>query len=159
MIINVGRYYQFLRKTEVYVTSLIANCHPYTKTVNRIFTIIRVLMATIQTSSYTHIIALDFGTSGCGIAVWNKSTAPSIDNIHLFSNWFKKNPVTMYKCPTILLLDHEERVEAFGLEAMEKYHTKRVVHVNKIEDYYLFTRFKMDLYNKKVSGGLWCNCN
>ena len=104
----------------------------------------------IDTKSYefTHIIAIDFGTSGCGIAVWNVA-APSIENIHLFSNWFKG---VSYKCPTILLLDHEENVEAFGMEAIQKYYSKRVAHANKINDYYLFTRFKTDLYNKVRAG-------
>ena len=110
-----------------------------------------------STTSYkfTHIIAIDFGTSGCGIAVWNVA-APSIENIHLFSNWFKKSIGTSYKCPTILLLDHEENVEAFGLDAIEKYYSKRVAHSNKINDYFLFTRFKTDLYNK-VRASL-CSC-
>ena len=96
---------------------------------------------------FTHIIAIDFGTSGCGIAVWNVAS-PSIENIHIFSSWFKKTPGVSYKCPTILLLDHEENVEAFGSEAIHKYHSKRVAHPNKINDYYLFSRFKTDLYNK-----------
>ena len=108
-------------------------------------------MAETKSYKYTHIIAIDFGTSGCGIAVWNVA-APSIENIHLFSNWFKKTAGVSYKCPTIVLLDHKENVEAFGLEAIQKYHSKRgVAHGDKINDYYLFTRFKTNLYNK-VSG-------
>ena len=116
-------------------------------------------MATLGDSTtsykYTHIIAIDFGTSGCGIAVWSVGI-PSIENIHVFSNWFKKSIGILYKCPTILLLDHEENVEAFGLGAIEKYYSKHVAHANRINDYYLFTRFKTDLYNK-VRASL-CSC-
>lgn len=112
-----------------------------------------------QSYKYTHIIAIDFGTSGCGIAVWNVA-APSIENIHLFSKWYRKSPGLNpgCKCPTILLLDHEENVEAFGMEAMEKYYSKRVAHRNRINEYYLFTRFKMDLYNNKVCCVCICVC-
>ena len=109
--------------------------------------------ADTKSYKYTHIIAIDFGTSGCGMAVWNV-TAPSIENIHLFSNWFRSDKFS-YKCPAILLLDHKEDVEAFGLKAMQRYYSKRVVYAAKIDDYYLFIRFKMDLYNKRVSANLY----
>ena len=107
---------------------------------------------------FTHLIAIDFGTSGCGIAVWNVAS-PSIETIHIFSSWFKKTRGVTYKCPTILLLDHEENVEAFGSEAIHKYHSKRVTHPNKIHDYFLFSRFKTDLYNKVSANiGMWVLC-
>jgi len=100
-----------------------------------------------DTKLFTHIIAIDFSMSGCGIAVWNVAS-PSIESIHIFSSWFKKTHGVSYKCPTISLLDHEENMEALELEAIHKYHSKRVAYPNKINNYYLFSCFKTDLYNK-----------
>ena len=96
-----------------------------------------------STTSYkfTHIIAIDFGTSGCGIAVFDVywSKVNETENIRLI-NWFRRS-IGICKCPTILLLDHEENVEAFGFDAIDKYHSKRVAHSNKINDYRIARNF------------------
>ena len=94
---------------------------------------------------YTHFIAIDFGTYGCGIAM---STIADED-VHVYSNWGHSKVAV--KCPTVLLLDDEGKFEAFGDEALKKYHTKNSLrHPEKINEYYLFNRFKMCLYEEKV---------
>jgi len=93
---------------------------------------------------YTHYIAIDFGTSGCGIAV-STSVKPSVT--HVYSNWSaSKIPI---KAPTILLLDDEGEFEAFGDIALKNYYSKTgLLKRDKVDQYYLFVRFKMCLYDK-----------
>ena len=50
-------------------------------------------------SEFTHFIAIDFGTYGCGIAV---STNVDPDSTHVYANWLRSK--TAVKCPTALLL-------------------------------------------------------
>ena len=97
--------------------------------------------------SYTHIIAIDFGTYGCGIAISTAADRP--DNVRVYSNWVHSKVAV--KCPTILLLDHEGKFEAFGDAALKSYQTKNGLrHRDKADEYYLFDRFKMCLYGEKV---------
>ena len=94
---------------------------------------------------YTHFIAIDFGTCGCGIALFTIGDRP--DNVRVFSNWVHSK--VAIKCPTILLLDDEGKFEAFGDEALKKYQTKYGLRrPGKVDEYYLFDRFKMCLYKK-----------
>ena len=95
---------------------------------------------------YTHFIAIDFGTAGCGVAT---SLIDSKDT-HAFVNW-APGRMSM-KCPTIMLLDHNLECEGFGLMARNRYHKKTVKYGDKFENYYLFEYFKMSLYEEKVSG-------
>jgi len=95
------------------------------------------------THDYTHYIAIDFGTSGCGIAV---STSVNSSCPHVYSNWsVNKVPV---KSPTYLLLDSEGKFEAFGDMALKNYYGKNVRNKDKIDQYYFFVRFKMCLYDE-----------
>ena len=94
---------------------------------------------------YTHVIAIDFGTAGCGIATSLKDS----EDIHAFTQW---NPGRVsIKGPTIMLLDHNLECEAFGLLARDRYQRKAVKYKHKYKDYYLFEYFKMSLYEEKVS--------
>ena len=93
---------------------------------------------------FTHFIAIDFGTYGCGMAV---STNVDPDDIHIYSNWVQSKMAV--KCPTALLLNDEGEFEAFGDHALYTYETKhRLRRPNKADQYYFFYRFKMCLYNK-----------
>ena len=95
-------------------------------------------------SEFTHFIAIDFGTYGCGMAV---STNVDPDNIHVYSNWVRSKMAV--KCPTVLLLNDEGDFEAFGEDALYMYQTKnRLRRPHKADQYYFFYRFKMCLYNK-----------
>ena len=97
---------------------------------------------------YTHFIAIDFGTYGCGIAVSTVADRP--DNVHAYSNWVHSKMAV--KCPTILLLDDEGKFEAFGETALRNYQTKNGLRrPDKMDEYYLFDRFKMCLYEEKVT--------
>lgn len=97
-------------------------------------------------NEFTHLIAIDFGTYGCGMAV---STVVNPGNVHVYSNWVQsKNAV---KCPTALLLNDEGEFEAFGDRALYSYQTKnRLRRPEKADQYYFFYRFKMCLYDKVV---------
>jgi len=98
-----------------------------------------------QGDKYTHVIAIDFGTSGCGMAVWNLKSE-SKEEIHMYSNWVPRN-AGFHKCPTYVLLDHERKCEDFGLEAFQKYQSKSgLCYPEKADCYYLFAHFKMCLY-------------
>lgn len=93
---------------------------------------------------FTHFIAIDFGTYGCGMAV---STNINPDNIHVYANWVQSKMAV--KCPTALLLNDEGEFEAFGDNALYTYQTKnRLRRPHKANQYYFFYRFKMCLYNK-----------
>ena len=93
---------------------------------------------------FTHFIAIDFGTYGCGMAV---STSIDPDNIHIYSKWAQNK--MLLKCPTALLLNDEGEFEEFGNLALEKYQSKRRLRrPDKESQYYFFYRFKMSLYNK-----------
>ena len=100
-------------------------------------------------NDFTYFIAIDFGTSGSGIAVWGKNYR----DIEVYTNpkWVPRQSGLAVKCPTALLLDPDGKFEAFGLKAIESYHNKRGLRwPQKSEEYYFFNRFKMSLYDEKV---------
>ena len=95
-------------------------------------------------SKFTHFVAIDFGTYGCGMAL---STNVDPDNTHVYSNWVQSKMDV--KCPTALLLNDDGEFEAFGQNAVYMYQTKhRLCRPHKADQYYFFYRFKMCLYNK-----------
>ena len=101
--------------------------------------------AMAKEKQYTHFIAIDFGTAGCGVATSLKDS----EETRAFLKWA---PGKMsIKCPTIMLLDHNQECEGFGFTARTRYHKKTVKHKNEFENYYLFEYFKMNLYEEKVS--------
>ena len=93
---------------------------------------------------YTHYIAIDFGTSGCAIAVG--FTKPEPKKIYLFSRWAGTNDAARVKHPTILLADPQGKFVSFGEQAFQTYKNLK----GKAQDYYLFHRFKMKLYDAPV---------
>ena len=97
---------------------------------------------------YTHYVAIVFGTSGTGIAA---STANDPDNVRVFSHWTTVKIGVDIKCPTVLLLDPDQKFEAFGAEALDLYQTKRnLKYPDRVAEYYLFNRFNMTLYSREV---------
>ena len=102
-------------------------------------------------SEFTHFIAIDFGTYGCGMAV---STNVDPDSSHVYANWVQSKIGQTVKCPTALLLNDEGEFEAFGDEALYTYQAKnRVRRPHMVDQYYFFYRFKMCLYNKVRTSG------
>ena len=96
---------------------------------------------------YSHFIAIDFGTAGCGIAIKSADERISQD-IYIFQQWLPSKH--LIKCPTIMLLDHKLNCVAFGLSARMNYYGKLVKKSNETENFYLFEYFKMSLYKNKV---------
>ena len=100
-------------------------------------------------NNFTYFIAIDFGTSGSGIAVRGKTYKET--EVYSDAKWVPGQKGTAVKCPTALLLDPDGEFEAFGLTAIENYHSKHGLrYPKKSEDYYFFNRFKMCLYDEKV---------
>ena len=93
---------------------------------------------------YTHYIAIDFGTSGCAIAVGFSKPEP--EKIYVFSGWDEAKVAVQIKYPTILLADPEEEFVSFGIKASKAFENLK----GKAQDYYLFHRFKMKLYDAPV---------
>ena len=101
----------------------------------------------MEVKNYTHYIAIDFGTAGCGIAI---STIAG-DEPHLYRAWLPGGQSGSQKCPTIMLLDHRGECEEFGkTDLLTKYRKGQVKHPDKIDKYCLFQYFKMSLYEEKV---------
>jgi len=94
--------------------------------------------------SYTHYVSIDFGTSGCAIAVGFSNPDPN--KIHVFSGWTKSQMGAQVKCPTILLIDPQGSFVSFGAKAFDDYQKLK----GQAQDYYLFHRFKMKLYDAPV---------
>ena len=95
-----------------------------------------------HTSAHTHYVSIDFGTSGCAIAM-GLGREPEIN---VFSGWVEARMGVQLKCPTILLADPQGEFVSFGDNALDEY--KRLK--NEASDYYLFERFKMKLYDAPV---------
>ena len=93
---------------------------------------------------YTHYIAIDFGTSGCAIAVGFSKPEPK--KINVFSGWDGAKAAIQIKYPTILLADPKGDFVSFGIKAAKAFEKLK----GKAQDYYLFHRFKMKLYDNPV---------
>jgi len=98
-------------------------------------------------SIYTHYISIDFGTSGCAIAVGFANPDPS--NVKVFSAWNRGQIGVRFKYPTVLLTDPNGGFAQFGEEALKAHKKLREI----ANDYFLFSRFKMNLYKTPVSDG------
>ena len=73
--------------------------------------------------------------------------------------WVPGQKGVAVKCPTALLLDPDGEFEAFGLKAIENYQGKQGLRFPKrSEEYYFFNRFKMCLYDEKVSVSTHVTC-
>ena len=96
---------------------------------------------------YTHFIAIDFGTAGCGIAIKIADEKVSQD-IHVFQQWQPSR--NSLKCPTIMLLDQNLDCVGFGLQAQKTYYYFKAKTPNELENLHLFEYFKMSLYKDKV---------
>ena len=96
-------------------------------------------------SNCTHYVSIDFGTSGCAIAVGLANPDPS--KIRVFSSWIQGRAGTVLKYPTVLLTDPNGGFVQFGEEALAAHKKLREV----ANDYFLFSRFKMNLYKTPVS--------
>ena len=100
----------------------------------------------VATSDFTLFVSIDFGTSGCGVAIATKGNP---EEIKLFTAW--EGTKTDAKCPTALLLDPSSQFVSFGHKAKTSYETKSSLpHPDQANDYLLFHKFKMHLYETPV---------
>lgn len=99
---------------------------------------------TLPMFTHSHYVSIDFGTSGCAFAVGLGIPEPK--RIRVFSGWNEARMGLQLKCPTILLADPQGKFVSFGDKALDDYKSLGV----KAQDYYLFQRFKMKLYDSPV---------
>ena len=97
------------------------------------------------TSHYEISVAIDFGTSNCAVAY---SHASDKEKVFVINEW-QDGAETRGKIPTSILFDKDEKFLAFGNRAIDKY--KRLVANEEQMKYYFFDKFKMELYQNKVS--------
>ncbi|KAL3863802.1 hypothetical protein ACJMK2_005534 [Sinanodonta woodiana] len=85
--------------------------------------------------------AIDFGTtySGYAYSFVNEPTKVYIN--------YWKSKIARAKTPTVLLLNPDKSVAAFGEDAQEKY--LKLVKEKQAENWYYFENFKMELYSKQ----------
>ena len=76
-------------------------------------------------SNYTHYVSIDFGTSGCAIAVGLANPDPS--NVKVFSAWIQGQTGVSWKYPTVLLTDPNGGFSQFGEEALKVHKMLRAV--------------------------------
>ena len=98
-----------------------------------------------EEKEYKIIAAIDFGTTFSGYAY---SFADDTEKIYTNKNWGQTQGFLLHKTPTCLLLRADGSFEAFGFEAVSKYND---LGEDEADSYYYFDRFKMRLYDNKVS--------
>lgn len=91
------------------------------------------------------VAAIDFGTTFSGYAY---SFASDKETIHVNRNWGQTQGFLLHKTPTCLLLNPEGQFLAFGFEAVSRYNE---LGDDEAASHYYFDRFKMNLYDNKVS--------
>lgn len=94
-------------------------------------------------------VAIDFGTtySGFGFA---EANVLGESGIQVFRGWGRGQGFSFYKTPTCVLLSPDGNFNKFGHAAVEAYAKNLAKGDNK--DFIYFERFKLVLYNTKVSG-------
>jgi hypothetical protein len=101
-------------------------------------------------SSSKHLIAaaIDFGTTYTGFAYSFKHDPKHF----IISNWTGDYVrIATDKAPTCVLLSPDQKFIAFGYRAEEIYKDLLEEDIESAEDYFFFERFKMKLYQTKVS--------
>ena len=93
-------------------------------------------------------VAIDFGTtySGFGFA---EANVMGESGIQVFRGWGRGQGFSFYKTPTCVLLSPDGNFNKFGHAAVEAYAKHLAKGDNK--DFIYFERFKLVLYNTKVS--------
>ena len=92
---------------------------------------------------FTHFVAIDFGTAGCGIAF---ATSDKPRDITIYREW-RGNPS---KTSTMLLVNPKGECEAFGEMALQLYNNYASTKPDQLNDYYFFRYFKMTLYDQVI---------
>lgn len=97
------------------------------------------------------VVAIDFGTSFSGFAYSTKDRFKSDHSyIEGFETWqSRETSLATSKTPTAILLKRNGDFVSFGYAAEKKYND--LLEDDTSEDFCLFERFKMTLYQEKVS--------
>lgn len=101
-------------------------------------------------NDYLFVVAIDFGTTYSGYAFSSRDDFKR-DPLKIVANqaWNAGSQRHLsLKTPTCLLLDNNEELVSFGYEAENKY--ADIVLDGKLNDFFFFQRFKMQLYKNEV---------
>ena len=101
--------------------------------------------------SYLAVIAIDFGTTFSGYAFSMKTTK---NEVIMNKSWGAEVGCQSYKTPTTVLIRPNESLHSFGFKAESEFADFDEEEIS--EGYQLFQRFKMELYDRKVSDGAIC---
>ena len=92
---------------------------------------------------YEVCAGIDFGTTSCALAY---SYPYQKNRVFVATEW--PDGTTSTTVPTVALFDKDEKLVAFGEEAISKYSEHIIEKDHK--KFYFFQNFKMVLYNSKV---------
>lgn len=109
-------------------------------------------MATPRKSRSNKVVvaAIDFGTTYSGYAfAFRHDFENEPPKINCNTSWVAGGHLMSLKTPTVLLLNPNQELEAFGYEAEDQY--GQLAADNEHADYYYFRRFKMHLHKTMVS--------
>lgn len=93
-------------------------------------------------------VAIDFGTTYSGFGFAEANILGEF-GIQVFRGWGRGQGFSFYKTPTCVLLSPDGNFSKFGHAAVEAYAKHLAKGDNK--DFIYFDRFKLVLYNTKVS--------
>uniref|UniRef100_A0A8V5G6T2 Uncharacterized protein n=1 Tax=Melopsittacus undulatus TaxID=13146 RepID=A0A8V5G6T2_MELUD len=95
-----------------------------------------------QTSSFSVVVAIDFGTTSSGYAF---SFCSDPDTIHMMRKWEGGDPgVANQKSPTSLLLSPDGAFHSFGYTARDYYHD---LDPEEAREWLYFEKFKMKIHS------------
>ena len=97
----------------------------------------------MTTSMVQITAAIDFGTTYSGYAY---SYEYNQDKIYVNSNWSSGS--NLWKVPTAILFDKDQKFIAFGDDAENKY--CQLAESDEEQSYFYFNQFKMMLYNTHI---------
>ena len=94
-------------------------------------------------SSYSMVIAIDFGTTFSGYAF---SFPGKERDIFMYTKWGECVSIpSAFKAPTCVLTNKHGRFEAFGYEAQDRYSN---LMPEETDNFLFFDKFKMHLHQK-----------
>lgn len=99
----------------------------------------------LDDAQFQIVAAIDFGTTFSGYAY---SFTSNKDAIYTNKSWGHTQGFLLHKTPTCVLLKSDGEFEAFGFDAVSKYND---LSEEDASSYYYFDRFKMKLFDNKVS--------
>ena len=105
----------------------------------------------VESTDKAIVAAIDVGTTYSGFAYSDRKQFNLEDSTSVKLNkWTGSHVQNQYdKAPSVVLFDPEGKFHSFGYKAESEY--MRIVKAGDHKQWYCFRRFKMQLYNEKVT--------